>query len=164
MAAGADDTLADRDPEALLLRLMVAERHAAERARTHDLQALETAFDRAPDPMLVVELASATVAHANQAAGDLLGHPPSALRGAPWSDLVPWTAGGEAPDPEDLLESASTRLVLRRADGSLRTKACRAVPVPWGEAGDSWCASRPRRRPTSRRRAGRPCARARTIR
>jgi diguanylate cyclase (GGDEF)-like protein len=135
MAAGADDTLAERDAEHVSLRLAVAERFAAERARTRDLMAAEIAFDRAPDPMLVIALGSATVVHANRAASELLGHAPSALQGAPWSDLVPWTSGGEAPDPEDLLRDAGARLVLRRADGSLRTRAFRAVALPAGDAG-----------------------------
>ena len=135
MAAGADDTLADRDPEALTLRLAVAERAAGGRARVHDLRCLAAAFERAPDPLLVVAFDSATVVHANHAAARLLGHPAGALQGAPWSDLVPWSAQGEPPDPEELVRDPSPRLILRRADGSLRTKACRAVAVPWGEAG-----------------------------
>ena len=48
MAAGADDTLGERDPEALALRLAVAERTASERTRVHDLRGLAAAFDRAP--------------------------------------------------------------------------------------------------------------------
>jgi len=135
MAAGADDTLGERDPEALALRLAVAERTASERTRVHDLRGLAAAFDRAPDPLLVVAFDSCTVVHANAAAAHLLGHAPDALRGAPWSDLVPWNAEGEPPNPEDVLRDGGPRLVLRRGDGSLRTKACRAVPVPWGEAG-----------------------------
>jgi diguanylate cyclase (GGDEF)-like protein len=135
MAAGADDTLVERDADHLALRLAVAERTASERARVHDLRRLGVAFEHAPDPLLVIAFDSGTVRHANHAAARLLGHAPGALQGAPWSDLVPWSAEGEPPDPEDLLRDPSPRLVLRRGDGSLRTKACRAVPVPWGEAG-----------------------------
>ena len=51
MAAGADDILADRDPENLALRLAVAERTAGERARVHDLRTLAVVFERAPDPL-----------------------------------------------------------------------------------------------------------------
>ncbi|HEX5041683.1 MAG TPA: sensor domain-containing diguanylate cyclase [Candidatus Polarisedimenticolaceae bacterium] len=135
MAAGADDTLAERDGDHLALRLAVAERSASERARARDLRFLATAFEHAPDPLLVIAFDSATVRHANHAAAHLLGHTQGDLLGAPWSDLVPWSAEGEPPDPEDLLRDPSPRLVLRRGDGSLRTRACRAVPVPWGEAG-----------------------------
>ena len=135
MAAGADDTLAERDPEHLALRLAVAERTASERAHVHDLRRLAAAYEHAPDPLLVIAFETGTVVHANHAAARSLGRTPGDLLGAPWSDLVPWSAEGEPPDPEDLLRDPGPRRVLRRGDGTLRTRACRAGPVPWGEGG-----------------------------
>lgn len=136
MAAGADDVLDRPEPEEIGLRLAVAERRSAARESAHTARVVAEAFERAPDAMLVLSLASATVTHVNLAAAEILGQKAEALRGMPWSDLVPWTAEGEPPDPADLAREAgegSARVVLRRGDSGLRMAACRAVPLSLGD-------------------------------